>query len=96
MASYNLYAVWALPNGTFQVVKELAQPSGTNRYTYLPWPVSEVINGLSHVESTAFSYILTDTDWHSLPTGSGLYMGYGTTIEEMVQAKRYSLRFVKN
>ena len=93
---YNLYAVWALPNGTFYVVKQLAT-SGSNQYQNLSWPLSSYLGGMSGSESTNVGKILTESeDWTAYPNGSALYMGYGITVEEMVQAKRYSLKYVKN
>ena len=91
---YNLYAVWALPNGTFKVAKQLAT-TGANQFQFLQWPVSEYIAGLvGSSESAIVTSILTDDDLSSLPSGSALYTGYGISVEEMVAAKRYSLRYI--
>lgn len=85
MSGYNLYVVHGLANGTWQV----AQVSGSAaNYSQLPSTFSAYLSGVS-----GDSAWVNALDQFDLDTGSHVWSGYGLTVDEMVSAGRYVMKF---
>ncbi len=94
---YKTFFVWALPNGQFREAYSDAAPVKQYTPAHLGFPLKEYLNGTmnSGQEFVAFTAILNSPDFNTLPAGAALYFGYGTSDQEMINAGRYRLKYVK-
>lgn len=86
---YSIFVAAALAEGSRAAYFQLNAQRG---WSSLVWPMNEYLQGvaLDSRDSVVRAQILTDTDLTGLE-GVSIYVGYGLTADEMVQAGRYRL-----
>ena len=93
--TYSMYVVAALPSsaGTvlFDLKPQVEYPDPT--WGPLGFPIAAYLSNLAaDAESTVIVDVLTNSDLSMLP-GATLYLGYGTSSDEMLAAGRYKAFF---
>lgn len=88
---YHLYVVAALPNGSF---KFFATKTSKNLTAFIAFPIGAYLSNVSSDADFLLIDLVESPDFDTLPSGTGIYSGYGTDGQEMINAGRYRLRYV--
>ncbi len=89
--TYNLYVVALLPAGQLATVATYYMLDRSSNWQTLSWPLAEYLSG---IEENSWELIeLIESFDASLISGTQIFVGYGTSSEEMLQTARYQLAY---
>lgn len=87
--TYNLYVAALLPAGPLAASPTYFLLNRSNAWEALAWPLAEYLSGVEE-DSWELVELLESTD-ATLISGTQIYVGYGSSGDEMIAANRYQM-----